>query len=393
MKILLLIKQPFPYGAAYSMRARALANIFCSLGHTVTVVCSAGGESENERLYFEGHQNVSRVIVPERNGIIQTIVEAREYCRVVERLICTKEYDVIVSSSMQEKIGGILRSAHNHHIPLILESCEWYHPSSWKFGIFDPRYWVFNYAWKRYFPKADGYIVISRLLADHYARTGKRVVRIPTITDVKSTEPKLISSNNSARISLLFAGRFGGTKDDISPIAQAIASSDFLLKKFRLVIVGPTREEVFARESVDRCFARLEEANSLKITGKIPQEQVVEEYRKADFGCFIRPVRRSSNAGFSTKLGEGMAVGTPFIVNDTGDISDYIESGVSGIVIDNVTQDRIVSVLELLASSTQKERTSMRVEARSVAEQFFDWRAYTGSISLLLSEVKGEKRV
>lgn len=388
MKILLLIKQPYPYGAAYSTRARALASIFCALGYTVTVVCSAGGESEKEHAYFESHPDISRVIIPERNGSIQVLIEAWEYGRAVERLICTGEYSLIVSSSMQEKIGSILRSARKHGVPVILESCEWYHKTSWKFGAFDPRYWVFEYAWRRHFPKADGYIVISHLLADHYEKTGKRVVRIPTITDIEATEPRLTPSNNDDRINLLFAGRFGGTKDDVAPIARAIVSSDDLISKFRLVIVGPTREEVFARESEDCCFARLEAADALRVTGRIPQEQVAEEYRQADFGCFIRPVRRSSNAGFSTKLGEGMAVGTPFVVNDTGDITEYVENGVSGIVFEDTSPDHIAAILERIASSSQEERMSMRTEARSIAEHYFDWRAYTSDVSQLLDEVK-----
>lgn len=388
MKILLLIKQPYPYGAAYSTRARALASTFCDLGHTVTVVCSAGGESEKERLYFEKNPNISRIIISERQGLIQTLIEAREYGRAVEKLLCTDSYDIIVTSSMQEKIGSILKSAHKHGVPVILESCEWYHKTSWKFGMFDPRYWVFEYAWRRHFPKADGYIVISRLLADHYRKTGKKVVRIPTITDVKAIEPRLTVPNNGNRINLLFAGRFGGTKDDVAPIAQAIASSDSLISKFRLVIVGPTRDEVFARESGDCCFARLEAADALHVTGRIPQEQVAEEYRQSDFGCFIRPARRSSNAGFSTKLGEGMAIGTPFVVNDTGDITEYIKNGFSGIVVQDASPHCIAAVLERIASSSQEERISMRAEARATAEQYFDWRAYTGAVSQLLDDVK-----
>ena len=387
MNVLLLTKQPYPYGSAYSTRARAIADALLLLDNSVTVVCSAGDNTNVGSSYFNTHPGVSRIVVPEGRGILQSVAEAREYGKTVARLLATGNYDVVISSSMHEKIHLILKAAREREVPIILESCEWYHHSSWTFGRFDPRYWMFSYAWEHCFPKADGYITISRLLENHYSETGKPVVRIPTITDVMSIAPQIDLPRADERICLLFAGRFGGTKDDVTPFARAIASDKELLSTCRLVIVGPSHEEVFSREDESRSFATLETAGALRVVGRLAQERVEEEYRSADFGCFARPQRRSSDAGFSTKLGEGMAVGTPFIVNNTGDIADYVEDGVSGFVLRDMTPSRIQTVLHDVLRSSIEERTAMRTAARSVAEHFFDWRSYTDVLSRLLTEV------
>ena len=388
MNILFLIKQSFPFGAAYSLRTRAFLEIMTALGHTATVVCSGGGETESEVAYLRAHPNVTRVIVPEKHGIAQALAESYEYGKEVDKILDANKIDLILSASMHDKIGLILKSSKRTNTPIIIESCEWYHHSSWKNGRLDPRFWAFEYAWSHWFPKADGYIAISKLLASHYAETGKPVVRIPTILDAKETRPQLTPPNTDGRINLLFAGRFGGTKDDVTPIACAVDSDDDLKRQFRLNIVGPSRDEVLAHEAMRVHVDSLERAGALRITGRIPQERIADEYRAADFGCFIRPNRRSSNAGFSTKLGEGMAAGTPFIVNDTGDIADYIENGVAGYVFKKAAPEEIAELLRDIASQSQNERARMRAKARSTAERCFDWRPYVDTFSQLIENVK-----
>lgn len=387
MRILLLTKQPFPYGSAYSTRARAITDMLCAFDNEVTVVCSMGGSTFADCAYLDAHPSVSRHVVSERQGVLQGIVEVNAYGKKVGKLLATNAYDAVISSSMYDRIGSVLKSARYHGVPVILESCEWFHFSSWAFGKLDPRYWEFSLAWRHYFPKADGYITISRLLENHYSKTGKPVIRVPTITDVASIVPRVDLPQEDGKISLLFAGRFGGTKDDVAPFARAIASDENLLNSYRLVIVGPSREEVFAREDKSGSFTTLDAAGALRVTGRLSQELVEEEYRRADFGCFARPRRRSSDAGFSTKLGEGMAVGTPFIVNDTGDILNYVEDGISGYVLQDMNPRDIQTVLYTILRESTKERVAMRVAARAVAERFFDWRSYTDDLSQLLSEV------
>lgn len=387
MKILFLTKQPYPYGSAYSTRSRAITDALTALGHTVTVFCSSGGDNDTDRRYFDTHPRVSRVIISEKKGAFQSFAETNEYVAEVTKFLATNGCDIVISSSMYDKIAPILKVVREQRVPIILESCEWFHYSSWTFGKLDPRYWLFSYAWRHYFPHADGYITISRLLENHYSKTGKPILRIPTITDVSSIVPRLNMSGLNKRITLMFAGRFGGTKDDVAPFARAIASDEELLRTYALVIVGPSREEVFAREDKRESFSVLEKAGALRIIGQLSQEQVEEAYRKTDFGCFMRPRRRSSDAGFSTKLGEGMAVGTPFIVNNTGDISNYIENGVSGFVLKDVTPGSIQMVLRNVLHASAKDRAAMRVAARSVAERFFDWRSYTDALSQLLADV------
>ena len=87
MNVLLLIKQPFPYGSAYSTRARAITDALLSLGHSVLVVCSAGGDAAGDHAYLDARPNVSRVVVSERRGILQSVTEAKEYGAKVEELL------------------------------------------------------------------------------------------------------------------------------------------------------------------------------------------------------------------------------------------------------------------------------------------------------------------
>ena len=120
------------------------------------------------------------------------------------------------------------------------------------------------------------------------------------------------------------------------------------------------------------------------IHGKVPQEKIGEILRNADYQMFIRPLRRSSNAGFPTKLAESMAVGTPVITNLTGDIGLYLEDGANGFLANGVSSSSIKDVFEKILRTDDKKYSEMRKEARRTAEKCFDFRCYCDEIKTIL---------
>lgn len=75
---------------------------------------------------------------------------------------------------------------------------------------------------------------------------------------------------------------------------------------------------------------------------------MLERYCEADFSIFVRPDRRSSHAGFPTKLAESLAAGTPVITNNTGDIGLYLKDGENGFLLKDGTQKSVKDVLDKL---------------------------------------------
>lgn len=392
MNILVLTKAAFPFGSAYSTRMRAVVDALLEHGHAVTIVCAFSNDSANSKQYLRSRNKLTRVVFKQsKNGLLGKLKRAAEYAKFVEKAVCDQRFDAVICSSMYDRIGKVLRVLKNRSLPVLIESCEWFQAESWKGGIVNPHYLAFWRAWNGDFLKADGYIVISTTLRDHYLQTGKPVFLMPTVLDVGNTD-FCKNADNGERISLLFAGTFGGGKDSVDPFIAAIDSDCRLGSKLRLVLAGPSKEELLETTKFKDEALRLIESGSIVALGRVPQSEIEGLYRKSDFGCFSRPNRRSSNAGFSTKLGEGMSVGTPFIVNNTGDISLYVENGISGFVIESIDIENVKKLLISILDSSQEERELMRREARKAAERYFDYRVYSEDLVGFIREISFRRK-
>ena len=67
-----------------------------------------------------------------------------------------------------------------------------------------------------------------------------------------------------------------------------------------------------------------------------------------------------------------MAVGTPVITNDTGDICLYLKEGFNGYISNGIETKDIIDVLERIVNS----KDTLRQNARNTAENSFDYRNY-----------------
>ena len=126
----------------------------------------------------------------------------------------------------------------------------------------------------------------------------------------------------------------------------------------------------------------------LNIFGRIPQEQVEEKLRNADFSIFSRPIRQSSNAGFPTKLAESMSVGTPVITNNTGDISLYLHNGNNGFIANGNSKESLLEIFYKITNMNSDDLMEMRKQARNTAESSFSYEKYKNGLIELIREAE-----
>lgn len=324
----------FPFGSPYALRINSLISALKELTTEVIVLCDhISSECNINESYGFYLYNDEKIYCLNQNysGVEKITKLPKAYAEKLNLVIEIENPDIIISSSMYDRFSYIVKIADMRSIPIILESCEWYNPSTFKYGKLSHHYIMFSYCWKYKFPKVDGVITISRLLENHYKKYVNNVIRIPTILDVKLIDPKLDSSLNG-KIRLLFAGTCARTKDSIKPYFEAFDLLGEKIEKLEVCICGvelPLLKDHLGFELYNRY------KDNIICKGRVSQTTIAEEYKNSQFGIFMRPLQRSSNAGFSTKLGEGMSLGTPFIVNDTSDINLYIRNGENGFIVDS----------------------------------------------------------
>lgn len=381
MRILVLMGSYFPYGVAISSRIMHFCKLFNYCGADVHVIslyskdaaCQIGETYCLDCCTYE-------IATKKKESSFESFFGYKDF------MICIKQYlerygkpDAVFLSGVESYYSRICRMFHG--TPMYLEQCEWMDKSSYRFRSMDYRYIRRNRLIRNGYKKVSAVFSISRLLDEYYASIGMESIRIPTILDVKNM--RFSCNTDNEKIVIVYTGNPSTSKELFRPVFEALRENSLFRDKFEFHIYGPDKERVIANIDNDEELYRMVKDNVF-IHGKVPQEKIGEILRNADYQMFIRPLRRSSNAGFPTKLAESMAVGTPVITNLTGDIGLYLEDGANGFLANGVSSSSIKDVFEKILRTDDKKYSEMRKEARRTAEKCFDFRCYCDEIKTIL---------
>lgn len=171
----------------------------------------------------------------------------------------------------------------------------------------------------------------------------------------------------------------------MEPIFRALLSREKYSKAIALDVYGPSKDEII--ENIGGNSSLLSHLDRTVILhGRIPQDQVSEIFFRSDYLIFVRPNRRSSDAGFPTKFAESMAVGTPVITNNTGDVGLYLRDSVNGFMLQDSSWESVARCFDRILDVDRDSYVQLRDAARKTAEHYFDYRVYMESVSTFFSK-------
>ena len=382
---------PFPSGLAGSRRMLGIALSLADLGYTVVV---GSGEPLPRRLVPLGPTgpaaSISHIGLDELpRGDASLLRKAmRIFWSWGERTVRWLEAQpvkpacVVIYGGSAQYMLRLLPWCRNQGIPLVVDVVEWYDARQMTGGRFGPFYLSAHLALRLLYPRADGVIAISRLLANHDSKAGRKVVRVPPTLDVHGTEPGTGSGRaDGEKLRLVYAG-IPGTKDLLGNVIEGVEAVDPAGTRIELVVLGPSPGEVRS------ILGGRPLPHSLQVVGRIEQAQVAAYLRAADFSVLLRESARFSDAGFPTKFVESMAHGTPVIANLTSDIALFLEHGKEGFVCCDCSAEAFAHALMQALALTREQLAAMRYAARYQAERSFDYRRYTGSLSEFLGRLQ-----
>lgn len=387
MNAVLIISATFPYGEAFSSRARYLSLLLNSIGYNVHVIAPIDNK-QKETTMNNGRITIQRVRDPKNVFSLSGFGTYKPYMSALLKYSKSNNIDIIISSSMVFVADHIMDYAKKNDIPYIIEQCEWYDSSTFKGGRINPYYMEHIRRIEKKNKDLDGVIAISRLFYNHYSKQGVKCIRIPTILDKNEITARIDMEIGNV-IHLVFAGSLGKGKERLEPIFQALLNvneNNENKKRIVLDIYGPSENQVI--DNICNNTNLFEKVRKyITVHGRVPQEKIEEIVRSADYSIFIRPDRRSSNAGFPTKFAESMMVGTPVITNNTGDISLYLKYGINGFMLEDKIEEELIKVFSTIIKMSNDENAEMRKNARKTAEYNFDFRVYKEATIKLIESV------
>lgn len=383
MKLLIVTDLSFP-GSAMASRLLSFAKLFNEIGYKVHIIAGKSGDKKTQlnKVIRENYYSYE-IVESKRSERLQSYIGNENLIDRVDNYLANNEVDLVFITSLNALFNKTLKVIRKHNKKVILEQCEWYDPSSFSFGKYDPRYIRFLNNIQNNYKKVDGIIAISRLLEYYFKTQGVKTIRIPSITDVKNkpVKPKL----DINKIKLVFTGNTSNSKELLKPVLEALNSCNEFKERFILDIYGSNKEQVLNNIKDEGLLKELE--SIVEIKGRIPQCEVDDVLLNADYQIFIRPNRRSSNAGFPTKLCEAMSLGTPCITNDTGDISLVLKDEENGFVCKGNKVKDLIEVFNKCLNLNEEDINKMRDNCKKDALSFFDYRNYIESVNDLIKNL------
>lgn len=179
--------------------------------------------------------------------------------------------------------------------------------------------------------KIDGLFVISKSLKEYYISQGidrGKVHIINMFVDMsrfdglqKTTVEKFVA----------YCGAVSFKKDGCDTLIQAFSIFHKIHSNYKLYIIGKGIDET-VMPSLQKLALDLQIADSVIFTGAVNPGKIPQLLYDASILALARPDNLQSKNGFPTKLGEYLATGNPVVVTKVGEIPDFIENKVNGLV-------------------------------------------------------------
>lgn len=379
----------FPEGGAAARRVLGNALSLIQADWQVTVV---SGQLESESHGTNALPSALRVVsigerdaenLPQALKRARYVMMGRKTCEWLARQPVPPSA-VILYSGYTPYLMRLMPLCHRMKVPLVFDAVEWYTAGRPAGFWVSPYLWNTEFALRVLIPRVSGVIAISSWHRDYYQKKRSvHVTLVPPTLDVEAVVPRWQEeTEDEAVMRLAYCGSASNDMLDIVLEALVVLNQDST--QILLDVAGPDETELLKLLSLRR---RGSLPAGVKVHGRLRHADSLAITRRADFSVFLREVNRVSTAGFPTKFGESLAVGTPVITTPTSDLPRYLRDGYNGLVCSAPTTEDLISVLRRALALTAQHRLEMRRAARKTAENVFDFRHYSQSLTSLLARV------
>lgn len=316
--------------------------------------------------------------------ILEIYTAKRAFKRI--KLISKKEKPqlIILYNDVYGLTKRLIPYCKKNGIILIADVTEWYEKRK---GCTLAEYMVVYLTDKRILKldkKLDGVISISPYFNKYYTDNGVNSILIPPLMKInKNSKKKLHETKINERdvIRFVYAGTPGG-KDIIIPFVNAVIRANQKQKRFHIDLIGFTSDYL----QKAGCF-NAEIKNGIYTYGYLPHDETKKIIENSDFGFLFRYNKRYAKAGFSTKFSECMSLGIAMVCNNIGGTDLFIENGVDGYILDDISDSTLNNFLENLGNKKRAEIERIKENAQKKASKLFDIELYREPLKIFLKEV------
>jgi glycosyltransferase involved in cell wall biosynthesis len=266
----------------------------------------------------------------------------------------------------------MLSAAREAGVHVASDVVEWFDGSRWRGGW--AHYRAISHAWQMRVQnwKADGIIGISSYLCRYYGRRDLPVLRLPTPSDVSSITPLPIEPHQGRSFRIGYFGTWSD-KDGFIDMLEAVRRLRERNRPVELWAAGAPHSDGYMRRIRAFLEAHPGLKDSVKLLGRLPQQELPETFGRCDAMILSRPLKRFALAGLPQKVAEYMSLERPVIVTRVGDVPEYVRDGADGFVVPPDDAAAVARAVERLIELPDRG-AAMGRSARLRAQEVFDFR-------------------
>ncbi len=221
-----------------------------------------------------------------------------------------------------------------------------------------------NWLKKLVYKNAEFCIAASSAIKNYFQESGcKNIKIIPNGIDLERFEN--LKHPLHDKFTIITVARLEKVKG-IEYLIKAVSNYQLSMSNYQLLIIGDGSE----RKNLESLVEKLDRKDKVKFLGEIPNEKIPEYLTAAD--CFVLP---SVKEGFGIVILEAMACQIPVVGTNVGGISDIIEDGKTGILVEPKNPQSISEAIFRLYS--QKDFAENLVQNAKINLEKYNWQNIT----------------
>jgi glycosyltransferase involved in cell wall biosynthesis len=263
------------------------------------------------------------------------------------------------------------------------------------------------YAIKSYFRKLlmngiglklfDGYVLISSGIVDYFLKLGIpewRILKMPIITDDPRQSEKLdgidIVLEGDKGTTIFYCGDWSEKKDGLLTFIRAFSkiSSDF--PDVFVELAGKPDDE--SNEiTVKRLITSLNMDGQVRVSGYLEESKFQFQMKRSIMFVLPKPDNFQAKFSMPSKLAEYLMTGSPVIVSDIGDVSDYLLHGISAYFVPPGDVTAVSEAIRYILNHPA-EAKAVGLRGQVVANESFHYRQNANRLSNFLNGLPPKRR-
>lgn len=228
------------------------------------------------------------------------------------------------------------------------------------------------------FPKLDGIISISDALlnlARSYTPSSCVNIKVPIMVEFEhygvETKP-----NTPSTPYIFHAGTLYQQKDGILGMIEAFGIAKQILNRPIKYILTGSVNACSHPEELKQIINKYKLEGSLEFVGYLDRNQVKEYLKYASLVISNRPKSKQDYYGFSTKVGEYLASGTPLLLTDWGEAVNWLEDKKSAFITEPENTDALARAIVYVFDHPDESR-QVGLAGQKVCCECFDYKKWS----------------